>query len=514
MVTVGQMLEELAGDGLIVDVAGAPSGLDRPVWWAMHLDPADRGVDTTSRDVIVVDVDSATLNDRWRTLIARNPAAIAVVPAGSHEAGRPLLEAAGAAGLPVLTLPAGVGGPAFAEMVCKAVARLRSRGLESRIEVSRRFDEALVDGAGVGDLLACAADLIQGSVVLTNPGGRVIAAAGPEPETSTAGVSGQGRQAAVTIGGWHWGTVRAGPGDNVSPALSDAVLDRLPTAIAIAHARSSHPYVADEHVGEELITGLMAEGLDAAEVSHRVELAGLPTGEGWTYVATAVRLTPGRPERMALALRSRSITTVQAQFVYDFVVLAALGHDTLLGELTEVLVASLDPSSPPVRRGDAPEIALSAPSANLGVVAKSLREARATLALATELGRSTSVVVHTTDYAVDRLIDRIRSDPELVRFRDDFLGPLRRYDEGHSSYLVRTLDAYLDAGMSKTQTASELSLRRPSLYRRLERIEELVGPLENPDTRLRLELALKADQQLAASARGFTREAWWMDLGR
>ena len=294
-------------------------------------------------------------------------------------------------------------------MVCKVVARLQSRGLESRIEVSRRFDEALVDGAGLGDVLSCAADLIQGSVVLTNPAGRVIAAAGPEPETNTAGVSGQGRQAAVAIRGWHWGTVHAEPGDSVSPALSDTVLDRLPTAIAIAHARSSHPYVADEHVGEELITGLMAEGLDSAEVSQRVELAGLPTGEGWTYVATAVRLTPGRPERMALALRSRSITAVQAHFV----VLAALGHDTLPEEFTEVLIASLEPSGPPIRREDAPEVVLSAPSSDLGVVAKSLREARTTLALATELGRSTSVVAHTTDYAVDRLIDRIGGVPQL-----------------------------------------------------------------------------------------------------
>ena len=272
--------------------------------------------------------------------------------------------------------------------------------------------------------------------------------------------------------------------------------------------------MADEHVGEELITDLMAEGVDAAEVSHRAELAGLPTGEGWAYVASAVRLAPGRPERMALALRSRSITAIQAQFVYDFVVLAALGQHTLPEEFTEVLIASLEPSGSPARREDAPEIALSAPSPDFGVVAKSLREARATLALATELGRSTSVVAHTPDYAVDRLIDRIRSDPELVRFRDDFLGPLQRYDEGHSSNLVRTLDVYLNAGMSKTQTASELSLRRPSLYRRLERIEALVGSLENPDTRLRLELALKADQQLAASARDSTREAWWMDLGR
>ena len=512
MATVHQVLEELAGEGLEVDVTGARSGLDRSVRWAIHIETTDLERETTSDDLIVID--PLTLVDHWPALIAKNPAAVAVVSSGSDVADEPVVEAADAAGLSVLAIPGVVSGPEFAEVVCKVVARSHNRSVESRIEVSRRFDEALVDGAGLGELLSCAADLIEGSVVLTNPSGRVIAAAGPEPEAITVDIGPPALQADVAIGGWHWGTVHAEPGDDVSSALPEAVLDRLPTALAIAHARSSHSHVADEHVGEDLIADLMAAELDASQVSHRVELAGLPTGEGWTYVAAAVRLVAGRPERMALALRSRSINAIQAQYVYDFVVLAAMGRDTTPAELTDILVAALDSSSQSAGEEAAPEISLSAPSSDLGVVAKSLREARTTLALGVELGSSSSVVVKTRDYAVDRLINRIRTDPELVRFRDDFLGPLHDYDESHSSNLVGTLAAYLETGMSKTQTASELSLRRPSLYRRLDRIEELVGSLENPDTRLRLELALKADRQLTASARDSTREAWWMDLGR
>lgn len=516
MVTVGQMIEELACEGLILDVAGSPSGLDRPVLWARHLDPTEPECQHLSDDLIVADLDSFAIRvDRWRSLIERSPAAVAVAPAtGSNECNLSFVAVADEAGIPMLRLPAGISGPDFAEMACKVVAQMESRGLEARLEVSRRLDEALVEGAGIGDLLSCAAELIHGSVVLTNPAGRVIAAAGTKPHASTAEVCSSARQAEVTVGGWLWGTVHTEPGDDVPAALPEAVLDRLPTAITIAHARSSHSHAADEHVGTELIADLLAESIDASEVKHRFGLAGLPTGDEWAYFAAAVRLVPGRPERMALALRSRSINAVQAQFVYDFVVLAALGREMRPEELTQVILASLDRSDPQERGEDVPEIALSAPASDLEVVAKSLRQARATLALATELGGATTAVAHTRDYAVDRLIDRIRGDPELVRFRDDFLGPLLRYDEAHSSSLVRTLATYLETGMSKTRTASELALRRPSLYRRLERIEELVGPLENSDTRLRLDLALKADRQLAASAHDSTREAWWMDLGR
>jgi purine catabolism regulator len=60
---------------------------------------------------------------------------------------------------------------------------------------------------------------------------------------------------------------------------------------------------------------------------------------------------------------------------------------------------------------------------------------------------------------------------------------------------------YLDCGGSKTLAAQRLAVRRQSLYRRLERIEGLVGSLEDPERRLALHLAVRG-QRLATPLRG------------
>ena len=390
---------------------------------------------------------------------------------------------------------------------------LRRDRLASRIAVSEQFDEALVAGAGLVDLISCAAEMIGGSIVLTNPAGRAIAAVGtvPDPERAES-VSDAALRADVIVRGRLWGAIHA-ESATAGAALLEAVLERLPTTLAIALARSAHSHVADERIGEEFILDMLAGDFDSPDVGTRAELAGLPTGEGCLYVAAAARLAPNRPARVAMALRAKSICAIQAEFVYDFIVLAALPRGVGSVEFADELVTSMGLQEAREPSARVPELAVGAPSSDLGVVARSLREVRDTLALATELG-GPAVIASTGSYAVDRLIHRIRHDPELARFVDDFLGSLLRHDHGHSSQLVRTLAAYLDTGMSKTEAASRLSISRASLYRRLQRIEELVGPLDNSDTRLRLEIALKAHRHLSLSARSAPREAWWMDLGR
>ena len=394
-----------------------------------------------------------------------------------------------------------------------AQIQLQRDELVSRIDVSKQFDAALVRGAGLVDLVGCAADMIKGSVVLTNPAGRTIAAAdtGPHPQ-SAEGMSGTRGQADVIVRGRLWGAVHLAS-DTVGAARLTAVLDRLPTVLAIALARSAHPHVADEHIGEEFIVDMLAGDFDSSSVGARAELAGLPTGENWLYLAAAVRLAPNRPERVSMALRSKSISAVQAEFVYDLIVLATLDRSVNPSEFIDALVTGIGLPEAQESSGRVPELVVGTPSSDLGVVARSFRAVRDTLALATELG-GPAVIANTGSYAVDRLIHRVRHDPELARFVDDFLGPLLRHDENRSSELVRTLATYFAVGMSKTEAASQLSLRRASLYRRLGRIEELVGPLDDADNRLRLDIALKAHRHLSMSSSSVPREAWWMNLRR
>jgi purine catabolism regulator len=73
------------------------------------------------------------------------------------------------------------------------------------------------------------------------------------------------------------------------------------------------------------------------------------------------------------------------------------------------------------------------------------------------------------------------------------LGPLVDHDATHGTDLLRTLDAHVATGLSKTRTAELLGVRRQTLYARLDRIEHLLGaPVDDPGQRTCLGLALSA----------------------
>ncbi len=125
-----------------------------------------------------------------------------------------------------------------------------------------------------------------------------------------------------------------------------------------------------------------------------------------------------------------------------------------------------------------------------GAVGRSLREAKAALEAAVELGIEERVVTARA-VAADRLLAGASRDPQLADLAEDVLEPLLRYDEMHDTELVKTLRVYLLHASAKATVAEALHIRRQTLYQRLARIEELVGPLDDADARLSLLVALK-----------------------
>lgn len=83
----------------------------------------------------------------------------------------------------------------------------------------------------------------------------------------------------------------------------------------------------------------------------------------------------------------------------------------------------------------------------------------------------------------------------LEDFVEATLGPLLEREKVRRTPLRATLDAVL-AGGGPSEAARRLGVHRHTLLYRVERIEQLVGGWEQPDQRLRLELALKADRLL------------------
>lgn len=116
------------------------------------------------------------------------------------------------------------------------------------------------------------------------------------------------------------------------------------------------------------------------------------------------------------------------------------------------------------------------------------------------LRRSDKPVAEDVGQGTYRLLFRVlASHPEELRsFYEETVAPLVRYDERHTSELVRTVEAYLAQDCNVNATAAAIGAHRHTVAHRLERVKELtrLDPLRSED-RERLGLGLKAFRIIA-----------------
>ena len=128
------------------------------------------------------------------------------------------------------------------------------------------------------------------------------------------------------------------------------------------------------------------------------------------------------------------------------------------------------------------------------------REAGQALTIAQRLlggGRS----VHYGAAGIERLLVHLLGNPELEQFAGDTLGELMAYDQRHRGELVHTLDVFLRCNGNHVRAAEQLHLHRNTLLYRLERAREILGrELEDADTRLALQVALRIRRALPSEA--------------
>jgi PucR family transcriptional regulator, purine catabolism regulatory protein len=97
------------------------------------------------------------------------------------------------------------------------------------------------------------------------------------------------------------------------------------------------------------------------------------------------------------------------------------------------------------------------------------------------------------DLGVYQLLLALQQSSVLRDFYHELLAPLVEYDRHKRSDLVQTLEAYIAAGNSPSETATRLHLHRNTVLYRLRRIRELLGrDPDDPEERLGLQLALRA----------------------
>ncbi len=127
----------------------------------------------------------------------------------------------------------------------------------------------------------------------------------------------------------------------------------------------------------------------------------------------------------------------------------------------------------------------------------SYREARQALSMARRLADPNPL--YFGELNVYRLLFQLEYSPELNAFCQEVIGKLVEYDHAQGTNWLETLTAYFAHNGNLSQTAEALFLHRNTLLYRMDRIREISGlDLDNPETRLSVQLALRAYRLLSA----------------
>jgi hypothetical protein len=127
-------------------------------------------------------------------------------------------------------------------------------------------------------------------------------------------------------------------------------------------------------------------------------------------------------------------------------------------------------------------------------------EARQTAALLIALDRAGSCSA-SDELGLYRSLFSSSGRAGLTTFVQSTVGPLLAYDLEHQRDLALTLETYLEQARHHARTCAALHIHPNTLYQRLERVTEVLGPRwKEPDRALELQVALRLHRLLSGPA--------------
>jgi purine catabolism regulator len=136
------------------------------------------------------------------------------------------------------------------------------------------------------------------------------------------------------------------------------------------------------------------------------------------------------------------------------------------------------------------------PAADLGAWQLSFRQAGQALDMARRLGQRKPLFY--LDLSVYRLLLQFEDHPELKAFLEETLGPILIHE--NADEFLATLEEFFAHNGNLSQTAEALFIHRNTLTYRMDRMASAFRlDLENPDTRLAVQLALSIRRMLQAA---------------
>jgi purine catabolism regulator len=270
------------------------------------------------------------------------------------------------------------------------------------------------------------------------------------------------------------------------------------SACAVALARERAAAEATDQIRGDFLTELRASEVTEDQVLARARRLGFDLQRPHAPLA----LAPATPDRAREAIRALSreiaVPIGPADRGDGTVLLFPIGASDRVGVESEARDQALRLQRAIGSSSSQPCVGVGRAGSGITLLRQGLDEAEQALGL----GRSLfgpGHLTHIVDLGVHRLLSPLVRGGDLSAFRREHLGALEEYDRQAGAELVHTLRTYFACRASPTLTAKALHLHRNSLLYRLQRIRDVAGvDLDDPEARLRLELALRARELLDA----------------
>jgi purine catabolism regulator len=291
---------------------------------------------------------------------------------------------------------------------------------------------------------------------------------------------------------------------------------RLAAVCAVELSKQDAVLAAEQRVQGDLMDDILRAGSDLDQVARPAMRAGLsPNGtfgvvvvgiEGELPLATVAEVASAIQRLMrdrgapALCRAGETEVVVVCEVAAGTLGTGGVPHDPAEIDCNLRAVAKAIADLAAARLpGTATGAGVSRPHTPLGTLPEAIREAREAWRIGRRVNGLGTLAAY-SDLRLDRVLYALRDAPELRQFCDQSLGTLLEYDRRSGQNLVTTLEAFFACHGNLSQAAIRLQLHRNSLLYRISRIEEVGGiDLEDPETRLALQVALKARRLLAPS---------------
>jgi PucR family transcriptional regulator, purine catabolism regulatory protein len=410
------------------------------------------------------------------------------------------------------------------EALHREIVNREALALERAEEAHRRFTELMLEGAGVAEVLAALSELVGNPVVVEKADEGVVyhqahsatdaaVRAGWDAVTHRLPQAPDYISVPVNQGrGRTWGTVSALALSSPLRRHDRVVLERGASVVALAMLeRNGEQGLAARQRGE-FIARLMGAAVDEPEAAAMAADLGFDRRALLRLPVIAVRayrwslepeMADDAPWASVWRELTRELTSMRTSAIAGLVPEGGLAVVVAMrspGDRQEVA----ERLSRTIRRAADKRLGAADLVVCVGAVSRSWTQLGNELRDALELSHA---VGHTpsrdwfdsTAPSFEGLLWALRNDDALRTFIERRLAPIVAHDREHRTNFVATVDAYCARGGRIAETARDLHLQRQSLYKRIQRIQELLGgELSDPDTRLGLHFAIRARRYLEA----------------